>query len=292
MTSPSTVAALLREKGIRPKRGLGQHFLCDANILEKIVAAAELSPNELAIEPGAGLGTLTLALAARAGRVIAVELDPLLIPILQANIAAARADNVRVIARDFLKLDLAELVAAEGERQAKAKAKAKVVGNLPYGITSPILEKLMAERGALDVAVLMVQSELAEKLAAPPGPRATALGVQLQALAEVEFLFRVPRTVFLPPPEVDSGVIRLSFRKRPRCSADERVFSQVVRAAFNLRRKTIKQALIRSPLLRLPEERAVQALQEAGICSRRRGESLSIEEFDRLAQVVERLQES
>ncbi|MFQ6116719.1 MAG: 16S rRNA (adenine(1518)-N(6)/adenine(1519)-N(6))-dimethyltransferase RsmA [Candidatus Bipolaricaulia bacterium] len=264
LTSPSTVMGLLREKGIRPKRGLGQHFLCDENILEKIVAAAELSPDELVIEPGAGLGTLTLALAARAGRVIAVELDPRLIPILQANIAAARADNVRVIAQDFLKLGLAELVAAEGERQAK------VVGNLPYGITSPILEKLMAERGALGSAVLMVQYELAGKLAAPPGAGANALGVQLQALAEVKLLFRVPQAVFLPSPEVDSAVIRLSFRKRPRFEADERVFSQVVRAAFNLRRKTIKQALIRSPLLRLPEERAVQALQEAVISERRR----------------------
>ncbi|MFQ6034137.1 MAG: 16S rRNA (adenine(1518)-N(6)/adenine(1519)-N(6))-dimethyltransferase RsmA [Candidatus Bipolaricaulia bacterium] len=282
LTSPSTVMELLREKGIRPKRGLGQHFLCDENILEKIVAAAELSPDELVIEPGAGLGTLTLALAARAGRVIAVELDPRLIPILQANIAAARADNVRVIAQDFLKLGLAELVVAAGEKRAK------VVGNLPYGITSPILEKLMAERGALGSAVLMVQYELAEKLAAPPGARANALGVQLQALAEVKLLFRVPRGVFLPPPEVDSAVIRLSFRKRPRFETDERVFSQVVRAAFNLRRKTIKQALIRSPLLRLPEERAVQALQEAGILERRRGESLSIEEFDRLAQAIQR----
>jgi 16S rRNA (adenine1518-N6/adenine1519-N6)-dimethyltransferase len=281
LTSPSTVMELLREKGIRPKRGLDQHFLCDANILAKTVAAAELSPDELVIEPGAGLGTLTLALAARAGRVIAVELDPRLISILQANITVGRVGNVQIVVQDFLKLDLAELVAAAGEKRAK------VVGNLPYGITSPGLERLMAEREALSAAVLMVQSELAERLTAPPGPRANVLGVQLQALAEVKLLFRVPRTVFLPSPEVDSAVIRLSFLKRPRFAADERVFTQVVRAAFNLRRKTIGQALIHSPLLRLPEERAVQALQEAGICSRRRGESLSITEFDRLAQAIQ-----
>lgn len=279
LTSPSVIRELLRERGISPKRGLGQHFLCDHNILEKVVAAAELSSDDFVIEPGAGLGTLTLALAARAGRVIAVELDPRLIPVLRANVAGC--SNVEVLHADFLRLDLEGLVRASGS------AEGKVVGNLPYGVTSPILERLIAERGVLGSAVLMVQDELAERLVAPPGPRANALGVQLQAVADVKLLFRVPRTVFLPPPEVDSAIIRLVFLPGPGFEADERVFSRVVRAAFNLRRKTIKQALVRSPLLRLPEEGVVQALQEAGISERRRGESLSIEEFDRLAQAIQ-----
>lgn len=286
LTSPSTVRGLLQKYGIRLKRELGQHFLCDEHILNKIVAAAELSPHDLVIEPGAGLGTLTLALAARAGRVIAVELDAKLIPILRANVSTGRRADVEVLHEDLLKLDLEELVRAAGF------TKAKVVGNLPYGITSPILERLMMERRVLGSAILMIQQELAERLAASPGPKASALGVHLQSIAAVELLARVPRTVFLPPPEVDSAIIRLEFLKKPRFEADERIFSQVVRATFNLRRKTIKGALIRSPLIQLSEEVALQALQEAGIDRQRRGESLSIAEFARLAQVVERLQDS
>ena len=285
LTSPSIIKGLLREHGIRLKRDLGQHFLCDEHILEKIIAAAELSPDDLVIEPGAGLGTLTLKLAEEAGRVIAVEIDSRLIPILRANVPMWARAKVEVLHEDFLKLNLEKLVGAAGF------TKAKVVGNLPYGITSPILEKLMVERVALTSAVLMVQHELAEKLAAPPGPKVTALGVHLQSIAEVKLLAKVPRTVFLPPPEVDSAIIRLRFLGKPRFKADESIFSKVVRAAFNLRRKTIKQALIRSPHLLLPEEVALQALQEAGIDRQRRGESLSIEEFDRLAQALQELRE-
>jgi 16S rRNA (adenine1518-N6/adenine1519-N6)-dimethyltransferase len=286
LTSPSAVRELLREQGIRPKKRLGQHFLCDENTLEKIVAAAELSSNDLVIEPGAGLGILTLALTARAGRVIAVELDSRLIPILRANVSTCQRGNVEVLHEDFLKLDLEELVRTSDFTEAK------VVGNLPYGITSPILERLMRERAVLGSAVLMVQYELAEKLAAPPGSKASALGVQLQAVAEVKLLFRVPRTAFLPSPEVDSAIIKLRFLERTRFAADEKIFSKVVRAAFNLRRKTIKRALIRSPFLRLPEEVAIRALEKARIDQRRRGESLSIEEFDRLAQAIQEDQHS
>ncbi|MCR4404138.1 MAG: 16S rRNA (adenine(1518)-N(6)/adenine(1519)-N(6))-dimethyltransferase RsmA [Candidatus Acetothermia bacterium] len=288
LTAPSVIAGLLREHGLRLRKSLGQHFLCDGNILNKIIAAAELSPADLVIEPGAGFGTLTLALAARAGRVIAVELDPKLVQILQANLAESGSTNVEVLQRDFLGLDLAGLIASWQASSGPARAKAKVVGNLPYQITSPILEMLMAHWRQLALAVLMVQHELAERLAAPPRPRASALGVQLQAVADVELLAKVPRTAFFPPPEVDSALIRLVFLERPRIEAEEGLFSRVVRAAFNLRRKTIKQALIRSPFLRLSEGAAVAALQEAGLEPRRRGESLSLEEFDRLAQAIAR----
>lgn len=287
LTAPSAIARLLQEHGLRLKKGLGQHFLCDGNILDKIIAAAELSPVDLVIEPGAGFGTLTLALAARAGRVIAVELDPKLAEVLRANLAGSGLTNVEVLQGDFLGLDLAGLI---GSRQAAfGTTQAKVVGNLPYQITSPILEMLLAARAHLSSAVLMVQHELAERLVAPPGPRASALGIQLQAVADVELIAKVPRTVFFPPPEVDSALIKLAFLERPRIEAEEELFSRVVRAAFNLRRKTVKQALIRSPFLRLPERAAVTALQEAGIEPQRRGESLSLEEFDRLARAVDQI---
>jgi 16S rRNA (adenine1518-N6/adenine1519-N6)-dimethyltransferase len=284
LTAPSVIARLLQEHGLRLRKALGQHFLCDENVLKKIIAAAELAVSDLVIEPGAGLGTLTLALAARAGRVIAVELDPKLAEVLRANLAASGSTNVEVLQQDFLELDLAGLISAR--RSIFGLTQAKVVGNLPYQITSPILEMLLAARGRLTSAILMVQHELAERLAAPPGPRASALGVQLQAVADVELLAKVPRTVFFPPPEVDSALIRLAFLARPRIEADLEVFSRVVRAAFNLRRKTIKQALIRSPFLALEEEAVLLALREARIDPHRRGESLSLAEFDCLARAV------
>ncbi len=280
LTSPSTIARLLQEHGLRLKKSLGQHFLCDENILHKILSAAELSLNDLVIEPGAGLGTLTLALAARVGKVITVEVDPKLVQLLRANVAASGFTNIEICQRDFLELDLAELIAHSALPQTK------VVGNLPYQITSPILEKLMANWQQLTLAVLMVQQELAERLIAPPGPRASALGVQLQVVADVELIAKVPRTVFFPPPEVDSALIKLTFLAQPRIEADAELFSRVVRAAFNLRRKTIKQALIRSPFLALEEGAAALALIEAGIEPKRRGESLSLEEFDRLTQAI------
>lgn len=285
LTSPSVLRGLLQEYGIRLNKGLGQHFLCDDNILHKIIEAAELSGNDLVIEPGAGLGTLTLGLAAEAGEVIAVELDYRLIPGLQASIDRSQRENVMVLNQDFLRLNLKGLLAALRKRQAK------VVGNLPYGITSPILAKLMEEREGLSLAVLMIQYELAQKLVAAPGPLASALGVQLQSVAQVQLLARVRRTVFYPPPEVDSALIKLTFLKTPRFHGSEEVFSRVIRAAFNLRRKTIKRALVRSPHLLLPEEVATSALHEVGIDGQRRGESLAIEEFDRLAQALQRMGE-
>ncbi len=281
LTSPSVLKGLLEEYGIRLNKELGQHFLCDENVLGKIIEAAELSGNDLVVEPGAGLGTLTLALARRAGEVIAVELDRRLIPVLQANARRSQQENIRILNQDFLGLDLGGLIAAAGVGQAK------VVGNLPYGVTAPILEKLMAARKELSLAVLTVQYELAQKLAASPGPLASALGVQLQSVAAVKPLAKIRRTVFFPPPAVDSTLIKLTFLEMPRFKASWEVFSRVIRAAFNLRRKTIKQALVRSPHLLLPEEVANSALHEVGIDGQRRGESLAIEEFDRLAQALE-----
>lgn len=285
LTSPSVIKGLLEGRGIRLKKGLGQHFLCDENILEKILAAAELEGDELVIEPGAGLGTLTVALAARAREVIAIELDGRLIPLLQANLRRWGRANVEILHRDFLKLGLEELVQTKGF----AKDEAKVVGNLPYGITAPILERLTSAWRALKLAVVTIQREVAEKLLAPPGPEASALGVRVRAFAEVELVAQVPRTVFFPPPEVDSAIVRLRFLERPRFTADEELFFKVVRGAFNLRRKTLLQALSRSPVLGLSTKLARNALELAGIEPTRRGETLTLEEFDRLARALARL---
>lgn len=283
LSSPSAVRELLNRYGIRPRRRLGQHFLCDENILDKIISAAELGPEDLVIEPGAGLGTLTLALARHARRVIAVELDSRLIPLLSENLEAAGVTNVEVLQADVLRLELSQLVSNHPRTQSK------VVGNLPYVITAPFLERLTAAHGQFSLAVLMVQQEVAEKLLAPPGPEASALGVRVRAFAEVTLIRKVPRTAFWPSPEVDSALIKLRFLERPRFTADEQVFFTVVRAAFNLRRKTLRQALRRSPLLKLPSEQIEKALQQAGIDGSRRGETLTLEEFDRLARAIQEI---
>lgn len=281
LTSPSIIKKLLQEQKIKLKKSLGQHFLCDENVLEIIISNAALSKKDSTIEIGAGIGTLTQRLAQQAGRVIAIEIDPRLIPILAENLKDY--SNLEIINRDFLQVDLAEIISS---RKAD-KAKAKLIGNLPYQATSPILEKLIENRVVLESALLMVQKEVAEKLIALPGSKeSTALSIFVQAFAEINIIASFSKNVFFPRPEVDSMLIKLKFLERPRFKADERIFLQVVRAAFNLRRKTIKKALMQSPFLKLSEDMAMQALEKARIDPQRRGETLSMEEFDGLAGVI------
>lgn len=166
------------------------------------------------------------------------------------------------------------------------------MGNLPYNVTAPVLEKLVEAHKILKSATLLVQQEVAEKLCAQPSTRdANAITIFVQSFAEVQKLFSVSRHVFFPKPDVDSALVRLEFRERPQFHAPEELFFKVVRAAFNLRRKTLKQALTRSPLLALPVEITLRALEHAQLDPQRRGETLSLEEFDRLAQALAMLLE-
>ncbi len=261
---------------IRLKKSLGQHFLVDENILKKIATAAQLSPEDTVIEIGAGIGTLTQEIAQRAGHVIAVEIDRRFIPLLEEHLRPY--ENVTIVNQDFLQLDL---------RTIALDKKIAVVGNLPYSVTAPILEKLIEAHDILTAATLLVQAEVAEKLCAVPGTReASALTIFVQSFARVQKLFSVSRSVFFPMPEVDSACVRVEFSERPTFCAPEELFFKVVRAAFNLRRKTLRQALTRSPLLALPQEIALKALERAQLDPHRRGETLSLEEFNRLAQAL------
>lgn len=276
LTSPSYVRDLLARHKIRLKKSLGQHFLVDENILKKIATAAQLTKEDTVVEIGAGIGTLTQELAQRAGRVIAVEIDSRLIPLLHEHLRAHA--NVVVVHQDFLQFDLLAIASEQ---------KLSIVGNLPYNVTAPILEKLIESRAGLKSATLLVQQEVAEKLCAVPGTRdATALTVFVQSFAAVQRLFSVSRHVFFPIPEVDSALVRLEFSEHPKFRAPEDLFLKIVRAAFNLRRKTLKQSLTRSPLLALSQEIALAALERAQIDPQRRGETLSLEEFDRLTQAL------
>lgn len=276
LASPSYVRDLLAQHKIRLKKSLGQHFLVDENILKKIATAAQLAEEETVVEIGAGIGTLTQELAQRAGRVIAVEIDNRLIALLQEHLRPYT--NVILVHQDFLDFDL---------RAVASGQKISIVSNLPYNVTAPILERLVEAHDVVRSATFLVQSEVAEKLCATPGSRdASAITIFIQSFANVQRLFSVSRHVFFPQPEVDSALVRLEFCERPKFCAPEDIFFRVVRAAFNLRRKTIKQALTRSPLLNLPIEIALEALEQTQLPPQRRGETLSIEEFDRLAQAL------
>ena len=266
---PSELRALLSRHGIRLRQGLGQHFLVDGNILSHIVTAILDTGGKRAVEVGAGVGTLTCALAPRLERLWAVEIDSRLIPLLQETVAPW--PQVEVIQGDFLDLSLSRF--GEG---------LLVVGNLPYQITSPVLLKLIREREPVAWGVFLVQLEVAEKLLAPPGPQASRLGLHVRAYYEPELLRRVPRTVFFPPPEVDSALIRLWRLPAPRISSPSEAFEATLKLVFSGRRKTLRRVLRGA----LPQGEVERLLADLGLDPQVRGEALEIPELDRLARAL------
>ena len=281
LTSPSEVRRLLREHGLRPKKRLGQSFLVDANILRKIIAGAEIGPGDCVLEIGAGLGTLTQAAADVGARVVCVESDAALIPILRETIGDFT--NVEIVHADFLALDLARFL---GERFGERRC--VVLANLPYYITSPIITALVEYRRNIARAVLMVQREVADRLTASPGDEDySSFGIFVNYHCELEILAKVPRTVFHPTPEVDSAIIRLIPRESPPVQPkDEATFFLVVRAAFQQRRKTLLNALTK---IASDKETAADILRLAGIEPSRRGETLTMEEFACVSDVFSTL---
>jgi 16S rRNA (adenine1518-N6/adenine1519-N6)-dimethyltransferase len=235
----TSARALLAAHGLRPKKSWGQNFLEDRRIIARIADAAALTIEDTALEIGAGLGALTRALGERAGRVIAVERDPDLVAVLQAEFPAG--GPVQITAMDALEIDHAALAGAAGGRPLV------VVANLPYQITTPLLFRLLraAEAGQVGRAVLMVQKEVAERIAARPGNKTYGrLSVMVQQAAEVKILFHVGAGAFLPPPQVTSTVFSLVPRARPLASVrDAGLFAAVVRAAFAGRRKMLRRSL-------------------------------------------------
>lgn len=261
---------VLAEHGLSPKRGFSQSFLTSRGVVERIARAAELRAGETVVELGAGLGTLTSALIATGARVIAVERDRELAPVLRAELG----DAATVVEADAATLDLAAL-------RLPGEAEVCVVGNLPYAITGAILQNLHRQREVVARAVLMVQLEVAERLLARPGSAEYgALSVFTQAGFEVRRVTRVAPGSFHPPPRVHSAVIHLRRLQPPR-AVERDAFRRVVRAAFQARRKTLRNAL--APL----GMDAEALLRAAGIDPRRRGETLDVEELDALACAVE-----
>jgi 16S rRNA (adenine1518-N6/adenine1519-N6)-dimethyltransferase len=256
------------------RRALGQHFLIDPVVADGIVDAAGIAAADLVCEIGAGEGVLTRRLAARAGRLVALEIDAR----LHQRLVAAGFDVRLADARRFPYEDLRELVPAPGGRVL-------VVGNLPYSVSKPILLRLWEARAALDAATLMLQREVAERLVAAPGGRAYGvLSVLWQTWVDLRLGFTVPPAAFRPPPAVDSAVIHAAFRPTPCVALDDPgAFVRVVKAAFTRRRKTLANSL-RAGFPHMSSEEVVRRLARAALDGRRRAETLSLDEFARLAR--------
>lgn len=292
LATPGGTARVLRAFGVRPRKRFGQHFLVSRRVLDRLLAEADLSPRDRVLEVGAGLGTLTAALAATGASVLAVELDDRLIPILRA--ATAGSPHVRIVHGDIMTMDLVELVRKEGTPPSSPipqEGSLKIVANLPYGIASPLLIRALESLPALERAVVTVQAEVGERMRADPGSKAYgALTVAVQYRADAARVMRVPPGAFYPPPEVESAVLRLTVLPRPRVAVDEALFFAVVRAAFGQRRKVLRNALagLRPDAGAAPVEPAQveEACRRAGIDPRRRGETLSLEEFAALADAL------
>jgi 16S rRNA (adenine1518-N6/adenine1519-N6)-dimethyltransferase len=269
---------LLARHGLSPKKSLGQNFLVDRRVQERIVAAAELGREDVVVEIGAGLGALTARLVGVAGKVIAVERDARLAEILRLELGTH--PNIDIVAGDALDFDLPAAAAAAGRPLV-------VVGNLPYVVTSPVIfATIAAAAGArvVDRAVFMVQKEFAQRMLSPPGSREYGrLSVMVQQAAEAEILFHVGAGAFLPPPAVTSTVVRLRPRAQPLGAvADGLLFASLVREAFGARRKMLRRAL--EPAF--GGARAASALAAAGIAGTRRAEELSVADFARLANAL------
>ena len=270
-------AHILKTFNLRADKRLGQNFLVDEQIVNQIIAAAELVAEDTVLEVGPGIGTLTQALAETGAQVVAVELDRRLLPVLAKTLAGY--DNIEIINEDILKLDI---------RKAVPQENFKVVANLPYYITTPIIFNLLEQKLPMERLVAMVQKEVAERMVAKPGGKDYgALSVAIQYYTEPSIAFLVPPASFVPPPSVDSAVIVCKRRPEPPVQiVDEKLFFRVVKASFSVRRKMLSNALKN---MGIDSEQAATWLALAGIDGKRRGETLSLQEFAALTNTFEKI---
>ena len=279
---------LLRRFGLRARKGLGQHFLTDEGALKAIIQAAELAPSDIVIEVGPGLGVLTRELAGKVAWLFTVELDSKLAAILQKNLASLR--NVSVIYRDILEIDPPSLLRetpAGLPELAESALSYKVVANLPYYITSPVLRHFLTAQAKPRLMVVMVQKEVAEAITARPG-RMSILSVSVQFYGQPEIVSFVPAGCFYPAPEVDSAILRITVPPEPAVEVtDEDSFFSLVRAGFSAARKQLANSLAQG--LKLPKAEVLPRLQKAGIAPQRRAETLSLEEWSGLWRVFNQL---
>ncbi len=276
---------VMKKFNLHTKKSLGQNFLTDDNILKKIVGSAGLNQSVSVIEIGPGVGALTRHLAEAAKKVLALEIDQRLLPVLKHTLKDYA--NVEVQHQDVLKADLHELIASSFEPGEEIM----VVANLPYYITTPILMRFLTENVPVKGLVVMVQKEVAERLDASPGQKSYgSLSIAVQYKANPSIVMTVPKTVFVPQPNVDSAVLKLDVLERPRVQvSDEAFFYKVIRASFVQRRKTLLNNLMNNLLSKNKKEDLLVALDHVQIDPGRRGETLTIEEFAKLSEVLKPL---
>ncbi len=279
----TNTSEILRKYQFRMQKKYGQNFLIDANILAKIVEAAQITKEDHVLEIGPGIGTMTQYLAEAAGRVTAVEIDRDLIPILEETLSSY--DNVKVLCGDILKVDLSALAKEHGGRPMK------VVANLPYYITTPIVMGLLEGEALLHSITVMVQREVADRMQTGPGSKDYgALSLAVQYYAKPEIVARVPASCFLPRPNVDSTVVRLTKYEKPPVEADDEAFLfAVIRASFNQRRKTLVNGLANAGGLGITRGQVETVLEEMGISAMVRGETFTLEQFAELSDRLLRL---
>ncbi|MCT8136360.1 16S rRNA (adenine(1518)-N(6)/adenine(1519)-N(6))-dimethyltransferase RsmA [Anaerobacillus sp. CMMVII] len=282
IATPNRTKEILKKYGFSFKKSLGQNFLIDTNVLNNIVDCAELLPNSGAIEIGPGIGALTEQLAKRCERVVAFEIDQRLLPILNETLAPY--PHATVIHSDVLEADINSVIS----EKFKEGQDVMVVANLPYYVTTPILMKLLEEKLPIRGIVVMIQKEVADRISAKPGTKeygSLSIAAQYYAQATTELI--VPKTVFVPQPNVDSAVLKLTIRKEPAVKVnDEQFFFRLIRASFGQRRKTIMNNLTHNLFTKADKEKVEAALLSCNIEPTRRGETLSIEEYAVLSNAL------
>ena len=278
---PQNTIAVLQKYNFNFQKKFGQNFLIDTSVLDRIIDASGITKEDCVLEIGPGIGTMTQYLAERAGEVIAVEIDKALIPILKETLADY--DNVTVINDDILKVDINSIV-----EERNGGKPIKVVANLPYYITTPIIMGLFENHVPLKSITIMVQKEVADRMQVGPGTKDYgALSLAVQYYAKPEIVANVPPNCFIPRPNVGSAVIRLTRYEEPPVKADDEAFLfAVIRASFNQRRKTLANGLSNAPGLGVNREQVVGVLEEIGLSATIRGEALTLEQFARLSNLL------
>ena len=279
--NPQETIAVLQKYGFNFQKKFGQNFLIDTHVLDKIIAAAQIGPDDFVLEIGPGIGTMTQYLAEAAREVVAVEIDRNLIPILADTLSDYA--NVTVINADILKVDIPALA-----REKNGGKPIKVVANLPYYITTPIIMGLFESNVPLESVTVMVQTEVADRMQTGPGSKDYgALSLAVQYYADPYIVANVPPNCFMPRPAVGSAVIRLTRHEKPPVSARDPGFMfRLIRASFNQRRKTLQNGLHNAPDLSLSKEKVAAALEEMGLPASVRGEKLDLMQFARLSDLL------
>ncbi|MCI8293565.1 MAG: 16S rRNA (adenine(1518)-N(6)/adenine(1519)-N(6))-dimethyltransferase RsmA [Hespellia sp.] len=284
--NPQNTIAVLQKYHFNFQKKYGQNFLIDTHVLDKIIASAQITEEDMVLEIGPGIGTMTQYLACAAGKVVAIEVDSALIPVLEDTLEGF--DNVEIIHADVLKVDLTRLV-----EEKNAGRPIKVVANLPYYITTPIIMGLFEKHVPIESITVMVQKEVAERMQTGPGTKDYgALSLAVQYYAKPYIVANVPPNCFMPRPKVGSAVIRLTRHDRPLVQVeDESLLFRIIRASFNQRRKTLVNGLKNSAELDFDKDVLEQAVAALGRGESVRGETLSLEEFALLSNYLSRISE-